>query len=187
MTWIIVTALVCIVLLILFQGSLIGVAITIAALISSLLLKLSLFKMRARAEEKRIAVVKTMQTTSRVATARPGSGRADDPVSNPVDASQLKATDGFALVHMGPPELIDLDLSRKKDSRGRPTIDTSALEDQRDEVVAKAIEFEDRGAIDKAIAQYEKAVLLARQIGNDAEVASYQNRIAQLKQEKAGH
>jgi hypothetical protein len=149
-----------------------------------MLLKLAMPTLKARAGDKRIATIKAMQGSPGAPSTKVDVGRASDPVSHPVDASQLKATDGFALMHMGPPEVIDLDLTRRRDTRGKAAIDGPALDDQKNLAVAMAIELEDSGAIDKAIVQYGKALALARQLGRDDEAISFENRISQLKQEK---
>ncbi len=188
--WVAVTAGCCIAPLVAFQGvnASIGIALAIVIVIAALLLKLAIPRMKTREGEKRIATIKTREGVSRAQTARVEAGQASNSnqVSHPVDAIQLKATDGFALMHMGPPEVIDLDLTRRRDKRGKVAIDGPALDDQRNIAVAKAIELEDSGAIDKAILQYARALALARQLGRDDDAASYENRINQLKKERGG-
>jgi hypothetical protein len=186
--WLAVTAGCCIAVIVAFQGidAGIGIALAVVIAIAALILKLATPRLRARTEDKRIAAIKAKQEASRASGARGDDGLAStsEPVSHPVDASQLKATDGFALMHMGPPEVIDLDLTRGRDKRGKVPVDGPALDDQKNLAVEKAIELEDSGAIDKAIVQYGKALALARQLGRDDEAISFENRIKQLKQEK---
>ncbi len=186
--WLTATAGICIAILVISQsipgGATTGIGLAILGAITSVLLKLATPYLKARAGDKKIAKIKAMQGASRVPSAKAEAGRVNAPVSYPVDTSQLKATDSFAVMHMGPPEIIDLDLSRRHDKRGKVAIDGPAIDDQKNQAVAKAIELEDSGAVDKAIAEYTRAVALARQLGRDDEVASFENRIRQLKQEK---
>jgi hypothetical protein len=189
LAWFAVTAGICVAILIAFQGFSvdIGIALAVVTAIAALLLKLAMPRLKARSDDKRIATIKARHETSRIPSPTAGSGPIDAFVSHPVDASQLKATDGFALMHMGPPEVIDLDLSRKRDGRGRITIDSTMLIERLNQAISNAIELEDNGAVDRAILQYEKALELARQLGRDDEALSYENRINQLKQEKGSH
>ncbi len=188
--WLALTAGICIVMPIAFQGlangMVIGIALAVVAAIASLFIKLAVPYLRARAGDKKIAKIKAMQEASRAPGARAEDGRAStsEPVSHPIDASQLKATDGFALMHMGPPEVIDLDLTRRRNNRGKMAVDGPAMDDQKNQTVAKAMELEDSGVIDKAIVEYKKASALARQLGRDDEATSFDNRIRQLEQEK---
>lgn len=160
-----------------------GFTLAILAIVGSALLKLAAPQLQVRAAEKRIAAIKAKQATSRVPSARPGDTLITDPVANPVDVGQLRASDGFAFMHMGPPEVIDLDLTRQHGNRSRGALDVNALEVQKGQALEKAIELEDGGAIERAIVQYEKAIVLARQLGKDDEAISFENRVAQLKQE----
>ncbi|MEX2684815.1 MAG: hypothetical protein Q6373_024795, partial [Candidatus Sigynarchaeota archaeon] len=154
--------------------------------ITAVLLKLATPYLRVRAEDKKIAKIKTMQGKSRVPSTPAASSQAIESVFHPIDASQLKPTDGFVLMHMSPPEVIDLDLSRRREKRTKVELDGHTLEDQKNEALAKAVEFDDNGAVEKAIAEYKKASVLARQLGRDDEATSFENRIKQLKQEKEG-
>nr|MDO8087223.1 hypothetical protein [Candidatus Sigynarchaeum springense] len=186
--WLALTASICIVIIVTFQGitnsPAIGIVLAVLIAIAAVLLKLAMPYLKVRAGDKKIARIKAMQGTARAPRTPAVSGRASESMSHPVDASQLKATDGFALMHMGPPEVIDLDLSRHRDKRSKMNDDGPALDDQKNKAVAKAIELEDSGAVDKAIAEYKKASALARQLGREDEVTSFENRIKQLKQEK---
>ncbi|MBN2153706.1 MAG: hypothetical protein JW839_19775 [Candidatus Lokiarchaeota archaeon] len=184
--WASLTACGCVAVAVVFQwvdgGDVIGIALAVSAAIVSIILKLATPYLKARSGDKRIAMIKAMQGPAVVPGPPAAGGLIGAPPPRPVDTGQLKAAEGFALMHMGPPEVIDLDLSRQRGSRGRAA--GAGLVEQKEKAVAKAMELEDRGALDKAIAEYKKALALSRQLGLDDEAISFENRIQQLEREK---
>ena len=181
-------------------------SLTIVIVIIAIAISIVLFvkegipRVKAHQEEKKIAIIKAKQDAG-----HPGKVRLEtDAEQDVTDTGELAATSGLAFMHMGPPEIIDIDLSRKP-RRARqatasgstaapapqavpaPKSEMKATEpvDEKFTAIAKAADLEAKGDLAGAIEQYEIAIERARKDNLDDEVFVFIEKIDELKKEMA--
>lgn len=183
------------------NGLTIFLVIIVVAIGLALFVKQGIPRLKLRREETKIAIVKTRQDSKQQGRIKMLDGGAEH---EPIDVDVLESSLGFAMMHMMPPEIIDLDLHLKQVKRSRTSrtmadsskplssadqassvvgdrTDQDDLVKEKTETIKKAIELETHGDVAGAIEYYKKVVDLAKRLAHDDDAFTYGKKIEELK------